>query len=309
MITLLNCVNDNIAITVDVETSILELEIKKNILTFNLKKSLMFKEGMSVTALTCNNGFIYLGVFSRTSNSSSLFILSYTDRYIVEESFISLTDRVYRVEDIVCSKTGNILLIQESLNIGDHDTVVSMYMLDKDNGNYELKEELSNADLSHFGVGICMSDDETLLVVLGLHEQDSDTFYAVVLYGYNCKQTMITALHYNESKTDVILKDDTISINGIPMCYIENTELRSVMPEPIKKEPLQVVCDTRKLPDKPTEQHTMIIRHHLLIQQLLNNISIAIKEDRVEKFALKSLELTEERVRITGLEFIPRQED
>lgn len=52
---------------------------------------------------------------------------------------------------------------------------------------------------------------------------------------------------------------------------------------------------------KDPEVQKTFLRHHLVVQQLLNNIAIAIKEGRAEQFSIGGIEITEERIKITKL--------
>lgn len=60
-------------------------------------------------------------------------------------------------------------------------------------------------------------------------------------------------------------------------------------------------ADTDRL--KMDKDKTML-RHHLILQQLLNNISIAVKNKEPVNIRIKGLEITPERVKISLLEFV-----
>jgi hypothetical protein len=51
------------------------------------------------------------------------------------------------------------------------------------------------------------------------------------------------------------------------------------------------------------ERHKMMMRHHLVIQSLMNNISLSIRNQEPVDFKIKSLEITADRIRITGLDY------
>lgn len=65
--------------------------------------------------------------------------------------------------------------------------------------------------------------------------------------------------------------------------------------------PVPVSADTDQL--KIDKDKTML-RHHLILQNLLNNISLAVKNNEPVDVRIKGLEITPERVKITLLEFV-----
>lgn len=190
------------------------------------------------------------------------------------------------------------------------------------------------------------ADRIIILGTYRVNEEDSfDTCYSLTLYANNKISNLLTGIsqldvvnatielkgiviYLDDKAIAMVMKEgltmidgtvdgnDAIDLNNLTASEVPTVteRIHNLNVEDIGLGPIPVVAatvmDTKQLPEtgkqNAIDRQAMITRQHLLVQQLLNNMSIAIKEDRVERFSIKTLELTEERIRITGLEFIPR---
>lgn len=92
---------------------------------------------------------------------------------------------------------------------------------------------------------------------------------------------------FNRRSYDTVMLSDDVNKEAI---------VEQAKPE-VEEPTHTVVMESSKDP----EVQKTFIRHHLVIQQLLNNIAIAIKEGRAEQFSIGGIEVTEERIKITKL--------
>lgn len=190
------------------------------------------------------------------------------------------------------------------------------------------------------------ADRIIILGTYRVNEEDGfDTCYSLTLYANNKISNLLTGIsqldvvnssielkgiiiYLDDKAIAMVMKEgltmidgavdgnDTTDLNNLTTSEVPTVteRIHNLNLEDIGLGPISVVAptvmDTKQLPEtgkqNAIDRQAMITRQHLLVQQLLNNMSIAIKENKVERFSIKTLELTEERIRITGLEFIPR---
>lgn len=190
------------------------------------------------------------------------------------------------------------------------------------------------------------ADRIVVLGTYRVNEEDGfDTCYSLTLYANNKISNLLTGIsqldvvnssielkgiviYLDDKAIAMVMKEgltmidgavdgnDTTDLNNLTVSEVPTVteRIHNLSVEDIGLGPIPVVAptvmDTKQLPEtgkqNAIDRQAMITRQHLLVQQLLNNMSIAIKENKVERFSIKTLELTEERIRITGLEFIPR---
>lgn len=316
--------NTNILIEADISTSIVSLKRDDNILAFDLTKSYIAPNNATITAIAVTSDTIFVAL--KHQDKSYILTLSYTDGYMTEGTMYDIWMSGKTINNLQLSKNETILLAADS----DNNTIDVFTWLE---GILLYKTQLvPDDDVTRYGMMILTHD--SMIAVVGQYEPEpGDVCYLVSLYAFDAVQHLRTGITVDPDSAIGYMNMNGIYINGLLICSIVNeklvlaTEQRVDMDDADVLDALQLeealsnatkpiistladVADTKALPKikegKAIDKENMVLRHHLVIQQLLNNISLAIKEDRVESVAIKTLELTEERVRITGLEFKPR---
>ena len=332
--TLLKSVYEQSHITADVETSIITLTQPTGVLKFDTFESCFFAEEGGITAIGISHNKIY--VATRGDKGCRILVYVYTPQYVTEQTCIDIHDRVAQVDLI--HTYGELVFCNEILHKSSSHShsIVTVYSYDDQSQDYVIHSTLTPTlrDINDYGLSITVTD--TLIILLGLYDiqdlENPDTCYSLTAYAHGKIFNLLTGISHSDIEyPPIAINDDIISIGdhqvakiseaGLTLLdnkealleeYMDDTNLTPVTDTqvPIVTDRPPYHGDTKQLPDtgKQTaaDRQAMITRQHLLIQQLLNNMSIAIKEDRVERFSIKTLEMTEERIRITGLEFIPR---
>lgn len=286
-------------------------------LVCDITKSLFIKVPIDVTAVAIDETKVYIATYN--DNSCRVLVYAHRDKYMTELTCIDLSDVVQYVTKIKLKDT-LVFMTQAMKKSPDGPEVVALY--DIIDGEYVLRYTLTTdtTNVQHYGIDLVILPEE--LIILGTYkieeEDGEDICYLLTLIAKGKKTHLLTGISQQEGYIQKLTLEDTqVCVNGTRIATLTPNGL--TLDEVAEDEPTQSVevnetplikTDTQALPEgsKATERHAMITRHHLLIQQLLNNISIAIKEDKLEKFAIKSLDLTEDRVRITGLEFITKKD-
>ena len=285
-------------------------------LVCDLTKSLFIEDIAAVTAVAINETKVYVAMYG--TDGCKVLVYAYRDKYMTELTCFDLSATVkyvtlIKLKDTLVFMTQHLKNAEGSKQIALYDIIDSEYAL-----RYTLTPELSATQ--DYGIDLVILPEE--LIILGTYkieeEDGEDICYLLTLIAKGKKTHLLTGISQQEGYIQKLTLEDTqVCVNGTRIATLTPNgltldEVAEDEPTPsveVNETPL-VKVDTQALPEgsKATERHAMITRHHLLIQQLLNNISIAIKEDKLEKFAIKSLDLTEDRVRITGLEFITKKD-
>ncbi len=324
--------NTNTIVEAEKATSIILLKRGDNTLAFDLTKSYIAPNNATITAIAATSDTIFVAL--KHQDKSYILTLSYTDGYMTEGTVYDIWMGGKSINNLQLSKNETILLAADS----DNNTIDIFTWLE---GALLHKTQLvPDDDVTQYGMMILTHD--SMIVVVGQYEPEpGDVCYLVSLYAFDAVQHLRTGITVDPDSAIGYMDMNGIYINGLLICSIVNeklvlaTEQRVDMDDADVLDALQLeealsnatkpitsaladmvntglgdVADTKALPKikegKAIDKENMVLRHHLVIQQLLNNISIAIKEDRVESMTIKTLELTEDRVRITGLEFKPR---
>lgn len=289
---------------------------------FLLSKSRFIEPDDVFTAIGVDNNTVYIGVVRQ--DTCHILLLKYTARYIMEDSIIVISEENKTIKNITC-------YANSILFISCNDDRVHSFV--KDSNGLILKDTMIplNDDIYDYGSLVLVNQDGSKIAVVGMYNPEDDECINITLYTEDDVKTLYTGISYDRLGLQGTFINDIITINDSFIFTTYNNDLKvGSFNEPIPELPIIIPeekidesnvkkhiskssiivpeekIDTKQLPDikedKAVDKSNMIVRHHLVIQQLLNKISLGIQDNTIDSFSIKTLEMTEERVRITGLE-------
>lgn len=318
-------INGNISAVANIDTGMITVKRNQNELVFHLNKSVLVPKKSTIVNIAVSDTAIFIGL--KHGDTCSILTLLCRDGFITEGTLFELSETITTISKLLLLLNNTILLVADS-----KANNLDVYSLSDDVLGSRIRLEADD-DIIEFGIEVVTLDDPSMLIIFGLYEPEpGDVCYSVTLYAFDTVQTLRTGItHVKDSNVIAFLDTDALYLNGIMICkiideklvlaadqhvdmdnvdIISPKELDEALAKATKRSGVVAALDTKALPpikeNKAIDKDNMVLRHHLVVQQLLNNISLAIKEDRVGSFSIKTLELTEERVRITGLEYTPR---
>ena len=292
--------------------------------------------------LSSNGDYIAITVIHDEQGVQGICILSKQTYGWIEQDYIPIksdNNHYMHASNITYMQGVNILLV----TVGEtYENTILVFKFDNVSETYKLEtaileDQIYNSGQQAIDIIAINATDNTIQIVFTLNDFNQDTvrFYLANIYAeedhlHSDVDDIFTVSGDSDIKQifiepnnqirvyDQSLFDEDKSFEDNLKLIVESTEIYYLAEKNNRVtdkegnavteitsqeiETLSIPVNTDQIKD-PQEKEKMLKRHHLIIQHLLNNIAIAIKQEQPVEFELKSLEITEERIKLTGLKY------